>query len=115
MINLIDISKRFSHKLLYENCSLTLKSGERVGLVGSNGCGKTTLLNIIAGTQSPDSGEIAITKNFRIGILEQEFDNQTDKTVLEIVKESVFQNEIDIDHLNKKLPLKRIRKNWSLY
>ena len=99
----MNISKRFSHTLLYENCSFNLKSGERIGLVGANGCGKTTLLNIIAGAQSPDSGEIAVSKNFRIGILEQEFEVATNKTVLETVKESVFKNELDIDHLREKI------------
>jgi len=91
MIQLISISKQYGEKILYKDASLTLKPGERVGLVGSNGSGKTTLLNIISQQISVDSGEIAIPKEFRIGILEQEFRMNENKSVIDEVKDSIFE------------------------
>jgi len=102
MVNLIGISKRYGKKLLYGESSLALKTGEKIGLVGSNGCGKTTLLNIIAGATKPDSGEVTLSKGFRIGVLGQEFSSD-DKTVLDFVKESIFDHESDIEDLKEKI------------
>lgn len=99
MIQLINISKRFAEKVLYQNTSLTIKPSDRIGLVGSNGSGKTTLLNIIARCVSPDAGEIIISKGFRLGILEQEF-KAKHKTVIEEVKSILFSGEKDIEDLN---------------
>ncbi|MDX9701601.1 MAG: ABC-F family ATP-binding cassette domain-containing protein [Candidatus Auribacterota bacterium] len=103
MIQLINISKSYSQRTLYENSTLVLKPGERVGLVGSNGSGKTTLLQIIAGHIAPDAGEIAVSKGFRIGMLEQEFSLDTDQSALAMLKHSVFDNESDIEDLKKKI------------
>ncbi len=103
MIQLINISKTYAQKTLYSDTTLVLKPGERVGLVGSNGSGKTTLLQIIAGNVSPDAGEIALSKGFRIGMLEQEFSLDTEQTVLAMLKQSVFDYEADIEDLKKKI------------
>ncbi len=99
MIQLINISKQFGEKILYRDASLTIKPSEKVGLVGSNGSGKTTLLNIIAQQISIDSGEIAISKGFRIGVLEQEFHMDENKSVIDEVKDSIFEYGKEIDQL----------------
>jgi len=81
MIHLIDISKSYGGQVLYDNITLSINDKEKIGLVGRNGHGKTTLFNLILGTVEPDSGTISIPKGYRIGHLEQHI-NFTQDTVL---------------------------------
>ncbi len=71
MLNIESISKGFGDQLLFDNAGFQINPGERVGLVGRNGHGKTTLLNMIAGTDHPDQGKITCPSNYRIGMLSQ--------------------------------------------
>ncbi len=71
MIQLQNISKNFASQELFRNLSFKLNSGNRTGLVGRNGSGKSTLFKLILGEESPDSGEIIIPRNYKIGTLKQ--------------------------------------------
>jgi len=71
MIGLVNISKSFATQELFSNISFKLNSKNRVGLVGRNGSGKSTLFKLILGEIEPDSGEISIPKNYKIGSLKQ--------------------------------------------
>ena len=71
MIQLQNISKNFASQELFYNLNLKLNSGNRTGLVGRNGSGKSTLFKIILGEEHPDSGDVIIPKNYRIGTLKQ--------------------------------------------
>ncbi len=82
MLNIESISKGFADQVLLEDTGMQINSGERVGLVGRNGHGKTTLLNMIAGLDHPDDGRISIPAGYRIGILSQHI-NFEKKTVLD--------------------------------
>jgi ATP-binding cassette subfamily F protein 3 len=66
------VAKRFGERLVFRDISFRLAHGDRVGLVGPNGVGKTTLLRIAAGLDAADAGNIAIARGTRIGFLEQE-------------------------------------------
>ena len=66
------VAKSFGVNAVLKDVSLTLQQGERMGLVGVNGCGKSTLMRIIAGLDAPDSGEIAIARGARVGYLAQQ-------------------------------------------
>jgi ATP-binding cassette subfamily F protein uup len=66
-----NLTKSFGDLLLFENLSLGIAEGQRIGLIARNGTGKTTLLNIITGKESYDSGEIVYRKNVRTGYLDQ--------------------------------------------
>lgn len=82
MIELINIKKSYPTQDLYNDLSLRLNSGDKVGLVGRNGTGKSTLFKLILGEEQPDSGEISTPKNYKIGALKQYFDF-TQKTLIE--------------------------------
>ena len=82
MININGINKSYGGQLLFDDLSLSVNRGERVGLVGRNGHGKSTLFQMIAGHVEPDSGTISIPKNYRIGHLEQHL-HFTKDTVLD--------------------------------
>ncbi len=71
MLNIESISKGFGAQLLLDDTGLQINPGERVGLVGRNGHGKTTLLNMIAKTDHPDDGRITYPAGYRIGVLSQ--------------------------------------------
>ncbi|MFW6052298.1 MAG: ABC-F family ATP-binding cassette domain-containing protein [Desulfosalsimonas sp.] len=71
MINIEGLTKSYGGKVLFDDVSLRVNPGERVGLVGRNGHGKTTLFRIILGEESPDSGVISCPKNYRIGHVSQ--------------------------------------------
>ncbi len=71
MLNIESISKGFGDQILLDDTGLQINSGERVGLVGRNGHGKTTLLNMIAQTDHPDDGRITCPSGYRIGVLSQ--------------------------------------------
>lgn len=70
MIELVNISKQFADKVLFDKINLTIYDGERVGIVGENGSGKSTLMNIIAGEVLPDSGIVNLYGD-KIGYLKQ--------------------------------------------
>ena len=71
MIRAENISKSYGGRSLFDQLSFTLNSRERLGLVGRNGHGKTTLFRLIAGEESPDSGALVIPKNYRTGYVKQ--------------------------------------------
>ncbi len=72
MLKVSNISKNFGTEVILENVSFVINAGERVGLIGPNGCGKTTLLRIITGQISADAGGVLLTPpSTRIGYLEQ--------------------------------------------
>ena len=71
MVQINNLAKSYGRQIIFENISFTLNPGDRIGLVGRNGHGKTTLFRMILGTEHPDSGTIRIPNNYRIGHLSQ--------------------------------------------
>lgn len=82
MIKINQLSKSYFARELFAEVSFQMNAGERLGLVGRNGHGKTTLFRLILGQEEPDSGEITIPRNYRIGHLEQHL-HFTRPTILE--------------------------------
>lgn len=70
-INISKVCKSFGFDLVLNNIDITVQKGEKVGLIGTNGSGKSTILKIIAGQESIDSGSLSIRKNISIGYLSQ--------------------------------------------
>src|SRR5204862_487544 len=75
------VAKRFGERLVFSEVSFRLAHSDRVGLVGPNGVGKTTLLRVAAGFDSADAGNVAIARGTRIGFMEQEILFETAGTV----------------------------------
>ncbi len=76
------ISKRFGPRLLFEDLSFGIDKGSKVGLIAKNGEGKSTLLNLLIGQDSPDSGEVITRNGITIGFLSQSHEfNDTDKVL----------------------------------
>jgi len=83
MINAENLTKSFGGHTLFEDISFRLNPKERLGLVGRNGHGKTTLFKLIAGDELPDSGSISIPKNYRISYVRQELNFARDTALKE--------------------------------
>jgi ATP-binding cassette subfamily F protein 3 len=83
MLNIHNLSVSFGGTYLFEEVTFRLGAGDRVGLVGKNGAGKSTMLKILAGDFKPDSGQIATEKEVKIGFLRQDIDFVKGRTVLE--------------------------------
>ncbi|MFV0378411.1 MAG: ABC-F family ATP-binding cassette domain-containing protein, partial [Mangrovibacterium sp.] len=77
------ISKRFAESMLFEGISFTIFKDQKVALIAKNGAGKTTMMEILAGNDSPDNGKITATKGIKIGYLRQNPDLDPALTVLE--------------------------------
>jgi len=74
MVNLVGVAKGFGGRTLFGAVDMSIAEGDRIGLIGENGCGKTSLLCIIGGLAEPDAGSVRITRGTRIGLLPQEAD-----------------------------------------
>lgn len=85
MISVSGLSKAHGGRTLFSDVSFRLVPGRRVALVGGNGVGKTTILEIVVGLQRSDTGEVHVAKGSRIGYLPQELTEQIDGTVIEEV------------------------------
>lgn len=85
LLNLESVSKAFDIRPLLDGVSLGVHLGERIGIVGRNGGGKSTLLKIMAGTLEPDAGRVAKSNSVRIGILSQSDNAPVGATVREVV------------------------------
>ncbi len=93
------MSVSFGGTYLFEEVTFRMGAGDRVGLVGKNGAGKSTMLKILAGDFKPDSGQIATEKEVRIGFLRQDIDFEQGRTVLE----EAYQAFTDIQIVERKL------------
>ena len=71
MISAENISKGYGPQALFDEASFQINRRERIGLVGRNGHGKTTLFRLLAGLEEPDSGSISIPRGYRIGYVQQ--------------------------------------------
>ena len=80
------LSLAYGYQRLLESVTLSVAPGEKVGLVGRNGSGKTSLFKILAGQQNPDSGEISRRRGLRVGYLPQDFELDGTKTVRENIE-----------------------------
>lgn len=99
-IRLEKISMTFKNQQVLVDCSWEVKKGERVGLVGVNGAGKTTQLQIIMGKLQADAGEVVkAKKNLRIAYLAQEFDVKPTRTV----REEFYSVSLDLSPANLSL------------
>ncbi len=82
MINIIKLSKNYGPKVLFEDISLVINQGEKIGLIGPNGTGKSTLFSLILQETEPSKGEVRINKGVHIGYLPQEASFHSERTVL---------------------------------
>lgn len=83
MLNIHNLSIAFQGEYLFEDITFKLGNGDRIGLIGKNGAGKSTMLRILSKEQEADSGQIAADKDLKIGFLKQDIDFDFGKTVLE--------------------------------
>lgn len=89
ILNLEHISKNLGGRVILDGASASIEAGEKVGIIGINGTGKSTLLSLIAGSMEPDEGEIICQKGLRIAALVQNPVFDMDKTLLENVTEMI--------------------------
>lgn len=98
-----ELCKSYGTNNLFERISFQLAKGERVGLIGHNGCGKTTLMKILMGLESPDSGTISIRKDARLGYLEQ----------IPIYEEEVTTYEVLLLAFQKIIEMKKTMESYE--
>jgi ATP-binding cassette subfamily F protein uup len=91
-LNVENISKSFGELVLFENLSFSIHKDQKIAFVAKNGSGKTSILNILAGKDTPDSGQIAIRKGMRMAFLDQEPNLDPNLTV----EESIFASDLPI-------------------
>ncbi|MCL0102263.1 ATP-binding cassette domain-containing protein, partial [Dehalococcoidia bacterium] len=87
MLNALNIGKSYGEKMLFQNLTLNLVAGQRIALIGLNGSGKTTILDILAGETSPDTGRVSKSHNVTVGYLKQGTELGSGRTLLEEVLE----------------------------
>ena len=101
-----NLQKAFGGNQVLKDVSLTLQDRQRMGLVGVNGCGKTTLLRILAGLETPDGGSVSYARDVRVGYMEQQYAVQGDVTVFDELKsvyEPVFVMEEKLRALEQEM------------
>ena len=111
MIRLEGISKIYSTDIVLKEINWDIKKGEKIGLVGSNGCGKTTQLNILSGDEEQTSGAIIKEGNPKIAYLRQEFDLNKTSTLIEELENTFTEIQL-IKRKLKNIEIKmKITKN----
>ena len=86
LLSASDLKLSYGYQVLLDGASIAVESGEKIGLVGRNGCGKTSLLKILTGEEQADSGQVSRRRGLRIGYLPQEFGLNPKRTVLENIR-----------------------------
>ncbi|MCQ4925678.1 ABC-F type ribosomal protection protein [Tissierella carlieri] len=101
-----NLTKYYGANKVFENISFELHSNERVGLIGQNGCGKTTLMKVLMGVEDYHGGSISFRKGNRVGYLDQIFKCSNDTTVIEILEmpfESIFNIKLELKVFEERL------------
>lgn len=106
MLNIHNLSISFAGEYLFEEITFKITAGDRIGLVGKNGAGKSTMLKILSGDQEADTGQMALDKNVKIGFLRQDIDFAEGRTVLEEAYEAfeeIKSLERELEDINHQL------------
>lgn len=109
-IGLSKIVKNYGSNNILKDVSFDIKTGERVALIGSNGCGKTTILKIIMGIENIDGGVVSIRKNSKIGFLTQVPEEISDSVT---VKDVIYKNLKPILDIKERLKEYELKMNDS--
>ncbi|MDN3665800.1 ATP-binding cassette domain-containing protein [Algibacter miyuki] len=99
MMNIHNLSVSFQGEYLFEDITFKLGNGDRIGLIGKNGAGKSTMLKILSKEMEPDTGQIAADKELKIGFLKQDIDFILGRTVLE----EAYEAFVEIKELEAKM------------
>jgi ATP-binding cassette, subfamily F, member 3 len=87
VLEFVNVSKSFSHRSILQDINFLIRHGERVGLIGANGAGKSVLLRLILGSEQPTSGEIKIGPSVKVGYYAQEHETlDFNQTVIDAVR-----------------------------
>ena len=108
LLNAEGISKSYSEKILLDNVSLGINEGDKIGLIGVNGTGKSTFLKILAGVDEAEAGTVITGNGVRIGYLPQNPDFDGDKTILEQAMAGVSPAEQEAKEFQVKNILTRL-------
>lgn len=100
LVQLQKITKNYGTLPLFEKLNLRINQGEKIGLIGSNGSGKTTISKIIMGLEMPDSGTVSCQKNIEIGYL-----SQVMETTEQLVKDYLISSYPKLNHLQQQLAI----------
>ncbi len=106
MISVEGLKVEFNATALFEDVSYVINKKDRIALVGKNGAGKSTMLKILAGLQTPTSGIVAMPKDVTIGYLPQVMilsDNRTVKEETELAFEEIFRLQDDLERMNREM------------
>ena len=86
ILNVENLSHGFGDRAIFEHVSFRLLKGEHIGLIGANGEGKSTFMNIITGKLQPDEGKVEWAKNVRVGYLDQHTELKSGMTIRDVLK-----------------------------
>jgi ATP-binding cassette subfamily F protein 3 len=112
MIAINNLTFEIGARALYDEANWHIKPGEKIGLIGANGTGKTTLLKIIVGDFAPTSGTISMAKDIKIGYLNQDLlSYQSDKSILHVAMEA-FERQNQL-HTEIEVLLKKLETDYS--
>ncbi|EOR96136.1 ABC transporter, ATP-binding protein [Arcticibacter svalbardensis MN12-7] len=112
MIAINNLTFEIGARALYDEANWHIKPGDKTGLIGANGTGKTTLLKLIVGDAKPTSGTISMSKDIKIGYLNQDLlSYQSDKSILHVAMEAFArQNQL---HAEIELLLNKLETDYS--
>ena len=99
MLSVNNLAKSFADHLIFQNVSFVVSPGERVGLLGPNGCGKTTLLRLIAAEDQPDRGSVFIDPQTRVGYLRQGLEYPVGCTLADALHDPRVDAAIEVERL----------------
>ena len=85
MISVSGLGKHYGDQTLFEGASLQFNPGQRYGIVGANGCGKSTFLRILSGQDSASEGEVSVPKRSSLGVLKQDHFEFEETRILDVV------------------------------
>ncbi len=106
MLHVNDLSLSFGGETLFDQLSFKLSKGDRIGLIGKNGAGKSTMLRILNGDQSYNSGSISLKKECSIGMLKQDVDFKDEHSIFDeacLAFEDLMEIETKLEEINKQL------------
>jgi len=96
ILSVTNIAKSFGIQQVLKDISFGVEDGDKIGLIGANGTGKTTLLDILCGRLAPDEGAVSLSRSVSLGYMEQYVEYTSEKTVLEEAL-TVFQELLDME------------------